>query len=40
MRITLIAITHQRPDALALLLRGLARQTRPADQVIVSEDGD
>ena len=40
MRITLIAITHQRPDALALLLRGLARQSRPADEVIVSEDGE
>jgi glycosyltransferase involved in cell wall biosynthesis len=39
MRITLIAITHERPDALALLLRGLARQSRLPDQVIVSEDG-
>jgi GT2 family glycosyltransferase len=39
MRITLLAITHDRPDALALLLRGLARQSRPADEVIVSEDG-
>ena len=40
MRITLIAITHDRPDALALLLRGLARQSRLPDQVIVSEDGE
>jgi glycosyltransferase involved in cell wall biosynthesis len=40
MRITVIASTHQRPDALALLLRGLARQSRPADEVIISEDGE
>jgi glycosyltransferase involved in cell wall biosynthesis len=40
MRLTVIAITHERPDALALLLRGLARQSRPADQVIVTEDGE
>jgi glycosyltransferase involved in cell wall biosynthesis len=39
MRLTVIAITHERPDALALLLRGLSRQSRPADQVIVTEDG-
>jgi glycosyltransferase involved in cell wall biosynthesis len=40
MRVTVIAITHERPDALALLLRALARQSRPADEVIVSEDGE
>jgi glycosyltransferase involved in cell wall biosynthesis len=40
MRATIIAITHERPDALALLLRGLARQSRPADEVIVAEDGE
>jgi len=40
MRVTIIAITHERPDALALLLRGLARQSRPADEVIVAEDGE
>jgi GT2 family glycosyltransferase len=39
MRLSVIAITHQRPDALALLLRGLARQSRPADEVIIAEDG-
>jgi glycosyltransferase involved in cell wall biosynthesis len=40
MRVTVIAITHERPDALALLLRGLARQSRLADEVIVAEDGE
>lgn len=40
MRVTVLAITHEWPGALALLLRGLARQSRPADEVIVSEDGD
>jgi glycosyltransferase involved in cell wall biosynthesis len=40
MRVTVIAITHERPDALALLLRGLARQSRPAEEVIVAEDGE
>lgn len=39
MRVSVIAITHGRPDALALLLQGLARQSRPADEVIVTEDG-
>jgi glycosyltransferase involved in cell wall biosynthesis len=40
MRLSVIAITHDRPDALALLLKALARQSRPADEVIVSEDGE
>jgi glycosyltransferase involved in cell wall biosynthesis len=40
MRVTVIAVTHERPDALALMLRALARQSRPADEVIVSEDGE
>jgi glycosyltransferase involved in cell wall biosynthesis len=40
LRVSIIAITHERPDALALLLRGLARQSRPADEVIVAEDGE
>jgi glycosyltransferase involved in cell wall biosynthesis len=39
-RLSVIAITHARPDALALLLAGLARQSLPADEVIVSEDGE
>jgi len=39
MRVSIIVITHQRPDALALLLRGMARQTRPADELVVAEDG-
>jgi glycosyltransferase involved in cell wall biosynthesis len=39
MRVSVVAITHERPDALALLLLGLARQSRPADEVIVAEDG-
>jgi glycosyltransferase involved in cell wall biosynthesis len=39
MRVSVIAITHERPDALALLHQGLARQSLPADEVIVAEDG-
>lgn len=35
----MVVITYERPGALALALRGLARQTRPADEVIVSDDG-
>ncbi len=38
-RISVVVVTYQRPDALALALRGLARQTRPADEVIVTDDG-
>ena len=39
MRLTVIVIAHARADALGLALRGLARQSRPADEVIVAEDG-
>jgi len=40
MRLSVILLTHQRPDALALALSGLARQTDPADEVLVTEDGE
>jgi Glycosyl transferase family 2 len=39
MRLSVVLLTYQRPDALALALRGLARQTRPADEVVVTDDG-
>lgn len=39
MRVSVVVLTYARPDALALALRGLARQERPADEVIVTDDG-
>ncbi len=39
MRITLLITTYERPDALGAVLRSVCRQTRPADQVIVADDG-
>lgn len=39
MRISIIITTYNRPDALAKVLEGLRCQTRPADEVIVADDG-
>jgi len=39
MRISIVLITHHRPDALELVLRGLARQALPPLEVVVTEDG-
>lgn len=39
MTISLIVSTYNRPDALALVLAGIARQSRLPDEVIVADDG-
>lgn len=39
MRISFIVLTYNRPDALLAVLRSLAEQCRPDDQVIVADDG-
>jgi glycosyltransferase involved in cell wall biosynthesis len=39
MRLSVVLITFERPRALQLALRGLARQTEPAYEVIVTDDG-
>jgi hypothetical protein len=39
MRTSIVVLTHERPAALALVLRGLAAQTVPPAEVVVTEDG-
>lgn len=39
MKISLLMSTYERPDALAAVLDSARRQTRPADEVIVGDDG-
>ncbi|HTN54066.1 MAG TPA: glycosyltransferase [Anaeromyxobacter sp.] len=39
MRVSVVVLTYERPDALALVLRGLARQAAPPAEVVVSDDG-
>jgi glycosyltransferase involved in cell wall biosynthesis len=39
MKVSVIVTTYNRPDALTLVLRGLSRQRRTPDQVIVADDG-
>jgi glycosyltransferase involved in cell wall biosynthesis len=39
MRTSIILLTYERPDALELVLRGIARQTVPPDEVVVTDDG-
>ncbi|MDX2168888.1 MAG: glycosyltransferase family 2 protein [Deltaproteobacteria bacterium] len=39
MRISVIVSTYNHPRALNLVLAGLARQTRPADEILVADDG-
>ena len=39
MRTSVVVLTFGRPDALALVLRGLARQTELPLEVVVTEDG-
>jgi len=39
MRLSVIVLTHERPDALALVLCGLARQREPPHEIVVTEDG-
>jgi glycosyltransferase involved in cell wall biosynthesis len=39
MRISVVVLTSERPDALRLVLKGLARQRVPPLEVIVTEDG-
>ncbi|WP_242394205.1 glycosyltransferase [Anaeromyxobacter oryzisoli] len=39
MRTSVVLLTYERPDALALALRGLARQRLAPDEVIVTDDG-
>jgi glycosyltransferase involved in cell wall biosynthesis len=39
MNISFIVLTYNRPDALLAVLRSLAGQCRPADQIIVADDG-
>ncbi|HET6437619.1 MAG TPA: glycosyltransferase [Anaeromyxobacter sp.] len=39
MSISIVLLTHRRPDALALVLLGLARQRVPPLEVVVTEDG-
>ncbi len=38
-RISVVVLTYNWPQALALVLRALARQSEPPDEVIVSDDG-
>ena len=39
MRTSVLVLTYERPDALALVLSGLARQTQLPFEVVVSDDG-
>ncbi len=39
MKVTLIITTYNRPDALLRVLEGLMLQIRPADEIIVADDG-
>ena len=39
MKISLVISVYNQPDALAKTLRGLARQTRQPDEVLISDDG-
>lgn len=39
MRISVIVSTYNQPRALDLVLTGLARQTRPADEIVIADDG-
>lgn len=39
MRLSVVVLTCERPDALRLVLKGLARQHTPPCEVVVSEDG-
>lgn len=39
MRISLVVVTYNWPDALALALRSIAQQSRLPDEVIVADDG-
>lgn len=39
MRLSVVVLTSERPDALRLVLRGLARQRVPPHDVVVTEDG-
>ena len=39
LKISLVISTYNQPDALAKTLRGLARQTRWPDEVLLSDDG-
>ncbi|BDG05820.1 glycosyltransferase [Anaeromyxobacter oryzae] len=39
MRTSIVVLTYERPDALALALRGLARQSVAPDEVIITDDG-
>jgi glycosyltransferase involved in cell wall biosynthesis len=39
MRLSVVVLTYERPDALALVLRGLARQSVAPHEVIVTDDG-
>jgi GT2 family glycosyltransferase len=39
MHLSVVVLTFQRPDALELVLRGLARQRVLPDEVVVTEDG-
>ncbi len=38
-RCCLVVTTHERPDALARVLAGVASQQRPPDELIVADDG-
>ena len=39
LRVSVVVLTYNWPEALRLVLRGLARQSRLPDEVIVSDDG-
>lgn len=39
MRLGVVVTTYRRPDALELVLEGYARQDRPADEILVADDG-
>lgn len=39
MRLALIVTTYERPDALAQVLRSVAHQTSPPDELLVADDG-
>ena len=39
MRLSVIVSTYNNPRALGLVLAGLARQTRPADEILIADDG-
>ena len=39
MNASVIITTYNRPDALAKVLEGLHHQTRPADEIIIADDG-